>query len=412
MPSFTYTALNATGQQITGTLSVGSRAEAFRRLEAQSLTPVKVAEEAKAATATKQAEKKESLEPVKLKRVQLILFTEELADLLDGGLQIDQALRVIQERQESPSVRRVAGILREQLREGSTVAKALKKASPSFDDLYCNLAAAGEVSGSLAPILRRLSANLQVIAELQSKVTQAMIYPAFLIGACVVLMVVFMTFMVPQITDLLAKSGQKLPMATQILIKFNSFMGQWWWVILTILVAAGLLFKAYIGTPKGRLWWHEAKLKLPLAGPVMATRFYAQFAHSLGNLISNGVPLLNGIRLVSKISVNVFIQELLAKVTAMVSEGATLSGALRKVGHFPMLLVDMIAVGEQTGHLGKSLEKSASRYDKELDKKIKRMTAMISPVIIIFMAVIVGLVAYSIVSAIFQSVSGIRGGRH
>ena len=412
MPSFTYTALNATGQQITGTLSVGSRAEAFRRLEAQSLTPVKVAEEAKAATATKQAEKKESLEPVKLKRVQLILFTEELADLLDGGLQIDQALRVIQERQESPSVRRVAGILREQLREGSTVAKALKKASPIFDDLYCNLAAAGEVSGSLAPILRRLSANLQVIAELQSKVTQAMIYPAFLIGACVVLMVVFMTFMVPQITDLLAKSGQKLPMATQILIKFNSFMGQWWWVILTILVAAGLLFKAYIGTPKGRLWWHEAKLKLPLAGPVMATRFYAQFAHSLGNLISNGVPLLNGIRLVSKISVNVFIQELLAKVTAMVSEGATLSGALRKVGHFPMLLVDMIAVGEQTGHLGKSLEKSASRYDKELDKKIKRMTAMISPVIIIFMAVIVGLVAYSIVSAIFQSVSGIRGGRH
>lgn len=412
MPSFTYTALNATGQQITGTLSVGSRAEAFRRLEAQSLTPVKVAEEAKAATTTKQAEKKESLEPVKLKRVQLILFTEELADLLDGGLQIDQALRVIQERQESPSVRRVAGILREQLREGSTVAKALKKASPSFDDLYCNLAAAGEVSGSLAPILRRLSANLQVIAELQSKVTQAMIYPAFLIGACVVLMVVFMTFMVPQITDLLAKSGQKLPMATQILIKFNSFMGQWWWVILTILVAAGLLFKAYIGTPKGRLWWHEAKLKLPLAGPVMATRFYAQFAHSLGNLISNGVPLLNGIRLVSKISVNVFIQELLAKVTAMVSEGATLSGALRKVGHFPMLLVDMIAVGEQTGHLGKSLEKSASRYDKELDKKIKRMTAMISPVIIIFMAVIVGLVAYSIVSAIFQSVSGIRGGRH
>jgi type II secretory pathway component PulF len=121
------------------------------------------------------------------------------------------------------------------------------------------------------------------------------------------------------------------------------------------------------------------------------------------------VPLLNSIRLVSKISVNVFIQNLLSKVSSMVSEGATLSGALRKVGHFPMLLVDMIAVGEQTGNLGKSLEKTATRYDKELDKKIKRMTAMISPVIIIFMAVIVGLVAYSIVSAIFQSVSGIRG---
>ncbi|MBX7211117.1 MAG: type II secretion system F family protein [Verrucomicrobiaceae bacterium] len=412
MPAFTYTALNATGQQITGTLSVGSRAEAFRKLEAQSLTPVRVAEELKAANAAasaKSSAKQEGSEPVKLKRTQLILFTEELADLLDGGLQIDQALRVIQERQEAAGVRQVAGIIREQLREGSTVAKALKKASPSFDDLYCNLAAAGEVSGSLAPILRRLSANLQVMSELQSKVTQAMIYPAFLIGACVVLMIVFMTFMVPQITDLLSKSGQKLPMATQILIKFNTFLGTWWWLILIVLVTIALLFKAYVGTPKGRMWWHEAKLRLPLAGPVMATRFYAQFAHSLGNLISNGVPLLNGIRLVSKISVNVFIQDLLAKVTTMVSEGATLSGALKKVGHFPLLLVDMIAVGEQTGNLGKSLEKCAGRYDKELDKKIKRMTAMISPVIIIFMAVIVGLVAYSIVSAIFQSVSGIRG---
>ena len=412
MPAFTYTALNPSGQQITGSLSVGSRAEVFRRLESQSLTPLKVMESAltddqKARAVAKQSDS----EPVKLKRAQLILFTEELADLLDGGLQIDQALRVIQERQEAPALKRVAGILRDQLREGSTVAKALKKASPSFDDLYCNLAAAGEVSGSLAPILRRLAANLQVMAELQGKVTQAMIYPAFLIGACIVLMIVFMTFMVPQITDLLSKSGQKLPAATQMLIKFNSFVGHWWWLLLTILITAFLLFRAYIGTPKGLMWWHEAKLKMPLTGPVMATRFYAQFAHSLGNLVTNGVPLLNSIRLVSKISVNVFIQKLLDKVTGLVSEGATLSTALRKAGSFPMLLVDMVAVGEQTGQLGRSLEKCAHRYDKELDKKIKRMTAMISPVIIIFMAVIVGLVAYSIVTAIFQSVSGIRGGR-
>lgn len=412
MPAFTYTALNPSGQQITGSLSVGSRAEAFRRLEAQSLTPLKVMEAAAGADAkAKAAAKAEDSQPVRLKRAQLILFTEELADLLDGGLQIDQALRVIQERQEAPALKRVADILREQLREGSTVAKALKKASPSFDDLYCNLAAAGEVSGSLAPILRRLAANLQVMAELQGKVTQAMIYPAFLIGACVVLMIVFMTVMVPQITDLLSKSGQKLPMATQMLIKFNGFVGQWWWLMLTVVVTLFLLFRAYIATPKGLMWWHEAKLKMPLTGPVMATRFYAQFAHSLGNLVTNGVPLLNSIRLVSKISANVFIQDLLAKVTGLVSEGATLSNSLRKVGSFPMLLIDMIAVGEQTGQLGRSLEKCALRYDKELDKKIKRMTAMISPVIIIFMAVIVGIVAYSIVTAIFQSVSGIRGGR-
>jgi type II secretory pathway component PulF len=407
MPSFTYTALNPAGQTVTGNLAVGSRAEAFRKLEAQALTPVKVTEEAKTARTAAEA-RKAGGEPVKLKRSQIILFTEEMADLLDGGLQIDQALRVMNERQEAPALRQVSAILREHIREGSTVAKALKKASPSFDELYCNLVAAGEVSGTLAPILRRLAQNLAVLAELQAKVTQAMIYPAFLVGACVVLMIVFMTVMVPQITDLLAKSGQKLPFATQMLISFNNFLASWWWVMLSVLIIAALSFKAFVATPRGLMWWHRTKLQTPLFGPVIATRFYAQFAHSMGSLVGNGVPLLNSIRLVSKISANVFIQSLLARVNSLVSEGSSLSNSLKKVGHFPMMLVDMIAVGEQTGEIGKSLEKTASRYDKELDKRIKRMTALISPVIILVMAVIVGVVAYSIISAVFQSVNGIK----
>jgi len=407
MPAFAYTALTTTGQTVTGSITVGSRAEAFRKIEAQALTPVKVTQEEKA-DATK-AKTTADEGPVKLKRAQLILFTEELADLLDGGLQIDQAFRVMQERQEAESLRRVAATMRNELREGSTVAKALKKASPSFDELYCNLAAAGEVSGSLPSILRRLASNLTVMAELQSKVTSAMIYPAFLIGACVVLMVVFMTFMVPQITDLMSKNGQQLPAATQLLISFNNFMASYWWVIAILITAVVLTFRGYISSPAGRMWWDATRLKLPLFGAIMSMRFYAQFAHSLGNLITNGVPLLNSIRLVSKISANVFIQDLLAKVTAMVSEGAPLSNALRKVGSFPLLLADMIAVGEQTGQLGRSMEKCAARYDKELDQRIKRMTAMITPVILVIMAVMVGTVAYSIVAAIAQSVTGIRG---
>jgi type II secretory pathway component PulF len=410
MPLFDYSALSANGQTVTGNLQAQSRADVFRKLETQALTPVKVTEQASAKTAaTTAAKAAASMEPVKLKRPQLILFTEELADLLDGGLQIEQALRVMQERQEAVAIRRVSGILREQLREGSTVAKALKKASPSFDDLYCNLVAAGEVTGSLSSILRRLAANLNVMAELQAKVTSAMIYPAFLIGACVVLLTVFMTFMVPQITDLLAKNGQQLPLVTQILISVSSFITKWWWVIGTVVLIVSLLFKGYIGTPSGLLWWHQTKLRLPLFGPVIATRFYAQFAHSLGNLVTNGVPLLNSIRLVSRISANVFIQSILTKVSSLVAEGASLSAGLRKSNEFPMMLVDMVAVGEQTGQIGKSLEKCAIRYDKELDKRIKRMTALISPVILIFMAVVVGIVAFSIVAAISQSVSGIRG---
>lgn len=407
MPSFNYTALTATGQTVSGALTVASKAEAFRQLESQSLTPVKVVQDEKA-DAAKAKKADESSGPVKLKRAQLILFTEELADMLDGGLQIEQALRVLQERQEAEALRRVAATLRNEIREGSTVAKALKKASPSFDDLYCNLAAAGEVSGSLPSILRRLANNLSVMADLQSKVTSAMIYPAFLIGACIVLMIVFMTFMVPQITDLMSKNGQQLPAVTQALISFNDFVAAWWWVILIVIVAIFLAFRGYISSPSGRLWWDQTRLGLPLFGPIMSMRFFAQFSHSLGSLVTNGVPLMNSLRLVSKISSNLFIQGLLTKVSSMVSEGAPLSSSLKKVGSFPLLLSDMIAVGEQTGQLGKSMEKCATRYDKELDVRIKRMTSMITPIILIFMAVIVGVVAYSIVAAISQSVTGIN----
>jgi general secretion pathway protein F/type IV pilus assembly protein PilC len=411
MPAFTYTALSPSGQQVTGKLSVGSRAEAFRKLEAQSLTPVKVVEDASAGSTGKDkrvAQAAGQYEVVKLKRAQIILFTEEMADLLDGGLQIDQALRVMEERQEAIAIKKISSILRNEVREGATISKALRKASPSFDDLYINMVAAGEASGSLPEILRRLAAGLTVIQELQGKVTQAMIYPALLIVACICLLIVFMTVLIPQLTSLLADSGTKLPLATELLMKFSAFFGKWWWLMGTVCVAGFLLFRGYINTPAGRMWWDQTKFKLPLFGPVISTRLYAQFAHSLGNLVVNGVPLLNGLKLSTRAMSNVFIQSMLVRAVALVGEGASLSNALRKVGEFPTLLVDMIAVGEQTGTLGRALEKSAVRYDKELDKRIKRLTTLISPAIMIFMAAIVGVVAYSIVTAIFQASNGIR----
>jgi type II secretory pathway component PulF len=408
VPSFTYIALSAAGQQSSGKVQASSRAEAFKKLESQSLTPVKVTEEASVAKG-KVAEQAASNEPVRLKRAQMILFTEELADLLDGGLQIDQALRILEERQDSAAIKRISGILRNELREGATVSKALKKASPSFDDLYLNLVSAGEVTGSLSEVLRRLAANMTVIQELQGKVTQAMIYPALLILACIALLIVFMTVLVPQLTDLLKDSGTKMPMATELLMSFGSFLGNWWWLLLSVAIGGFILFKGYVSTPAGKLWWHQNQLLLPLFGPVISTRLYAQFASSLGNLVTNGVPLLNGLKLAARAMTNVHLQAVLAKAVGFVGEGAPLSGALRKVGSFPNLMVDMIAVGEQTGALGKALEKSATRYDKELDQKIKRLTTLISPVIMIFMAVIVGVVAYSIVTAIFQTSQGIRG---
>lgn len=414
MPQFQYQAIDAAGQAATGSLSAPSRNAAFRSLESRGLMPVKVFEgDAPKAGGLlgrlKVSEKQAPTAMPKLSRSQIILFTEEMADLLDAGLPLEQALKVLEERQQSPAIRKVSSRIRAELREGASLSQAMLKAAPeSFDELYRSLIAAGEASGSLGTLARRQAANLTVMQDLQSKVIQAMIYPMFMIGACVALMIVFMTVLVPQLTDLLGNTGQGLPLAAQVLVSISDFFLATWWALLLVLIMAIIGIRAYVATPRGRMEWHRRQLRIPLAGPVLGTRLYAQLCHGLGNLTANGVPLLNGLKLMAKGTSNIYLRRHLEHAAVMVGEGSSLSGSLRKTEAFPPLMTDLIAVGEQTGHLSKSLGKAALRYDKELDTRIKRLTAMITPIIIVFMAIIVSVVAYSIVSAIFQSVGGLR----
>ncbi|MEZ0389821.1 MAG: type II secretion system F family protein, partial [Verrucomicrobium sp.] len=252
------------------------------------------------------------------------------------------------------------------------------------------------------------SASITQMHDLQSRVVGALVYPAFMFGALILLLVVFSTVLLPGFSDMLSKSRTKLPIVMETLINTTNFMKHWWWLGVAIIVTVVLLFRAYISKESGRLWWDQFKLKLPLFGPVLAARFYAQFSASLGNLINNGIPLLNALRLTAKATSNIFLRGLLNQATAHLGEGVSLSSALRKVGHLPVLLVDMIAMGEQTGRLGKSLEKIAARFDKDLDGKVKRVTALITPIVLIILFVVVGVVAISIVTAIFETMTSVR----
>lgn len=413
MPSFAYTALDSTGKTVKGSLAVRSKQEAYRELERKELHPVSVREESGAAAAKKEAEAA-ALEknPPKLNRPRIILFTGELADMLDGGLQLEQALRIMHERQEDPAIKRVSQILRDQIREGAKFSVALRKASPSFDDLYVNLVAAGEASGSLTEILRRLSENLKIMHLLQTRVISALIYPAFLLGLCAVLIIVLFTVVLPQLSSLLNQSNQKLPVMTAALLGFSAFMQAWWWALLLGGVAIFLVFRSLITSPPGRKWWDHYKLTVPLFGPVLTAQFYAQFCQSLGNLVLNGVPLLNGLKLMTKATTNVFLRGLLQKIVTMVAEGAPLSTAMRKVGHFPGMLTDLLAVGEQTGRLGHSLGKAAERYDGQLTVRIDRLTKTIPMVVLILIGILVGTVAVSILTTLFSSMGSIRSGRY
>jgi len=414
MALFVYQAVSKNGQRVSGEVEAQSRAEAFRKLDRDRLQPISLSQkDGVEATGTVSA-KKESGEGalrtrnIRLSRGQIILFTEEMSDLLDAGLQLEPALRVMEGRKELSSIKAVASALRQQVREGSSLSYALRIVSPSFGDLFCNLVAAGEVSGSLPELLRRQSIFLVAIDDLRKKVVSALIYPSMIFVLGIGLIFLFMTYLVPQLTTLFQKTGRDLPLLTRLLVQTSDFFSHYWWAVIAGVAVVVFGFLQLIRTAPGRRWWHRTQLHLPLFGSILRGRFYAQFSQTMANLIANGIPLLNGLRLMGGATGNVHLRALMEKVVAMVGEGGSLSRALQRVGEFPPMFIDMIGVGEQTGDLAHALEKIARRYDKELNVKIQRLTALVQPVVILVMAGMVGLIAYSIINGIFDAVSGLR----
>lgn len=405
MPLFTYQALQAGGGKVSGELEAASRQDAFSKLRQRNMQPFSLAIKG-AADALSKETIATSGEHV-LTRAQVLLFTEELCELLEAGLKLDRALQVIEQRQDKSALRHVAASARQSLREGATFSAALKHASPSFSELYCNMVKAGEASGTVSKILKRQVEFLTMMGDLQRRVTSALIYPSVIFTAGIALLVIFMTFLLPQLTSLLTKTGKTLPLATRMLIAFSEFFGAWWWLILIVIVAAALSFRQYTSKGEGRAWWDQAKLQLPLFGPLLRMRFYAQFTQTLSTLLNNDVSLMQSMQLIRNATPNVYLQDLLERISANVQDGAALSRAIQRVQFFPPTLIDIIQVGETTGDLGGALERSAKSYDKQLSIVIERVTALIQPAVILMVALFVGLVAYSMITGILQTVQGL-----
>lgn len=445
MPTFAYSALKPDGSLARGELTANDRGEAMRRLDRSGLQPVSIAvKDGAAAVATAAAPAKKPAEgkpeepkkagesakkaaeakpaapakadapgglpkgPVRLSRKQVILFTEELSDLLSAGLQLEPALRIMESRDELGPLKQVSALLRQKVRDGGSFSASLRTSSPNFGELYCSMAAAGEISGALGVILKRQSQYLKSIAELQSSVITALIYPAFLFVAGMLVSGLFVTFLVPQLASLLKSSNKALPLPAQIMMDAGDFVKGYWWVILLGIAAVMFIFQKVTTNPVYRPAWDRMRLGLPLVGPILTGRFFVQFLETLANLVDNGLPLLRALELSRDATQNIYVRRLLDQVIGMVGEGGSLAKALKRVGFFPALMTDMITVGEQTGDLPLALRRTAERYDKELEKKIVRMQAAIPHIVTIFMAALVGMVAYMMITVIMQSVTGIK----
>jgi general secretion pathway protein F len=437
MPLFAYKALAANGAVTTGEIDATDRPEALRVLDKRGLQPVNLKEAASHAPARgtstkanatngKSNGKGKSLDaprnpvkaavdedaipdgPIKLKRQEVVLFTEELSDMLAAGLQLEPALKSMEGRQELGNLKAVSYKIRQVVRDGVNFSVALKKASPSFGPLYCSLAAAGEASGALDTILKRQAHYLKTLAELQSRLILAMIYPAFLILAGIGVSIVFVTTLIPQLTQLIESSpGGKIPLGAAILIGVSDFLSKWWIVLLITIAAAFIFFKAWKDNDANKPKWDRMKLDLPLVGPVITSRFYVQFLETMANLVGNGLPLLRALELSRDATQNRSLRGELDKVIVQVGDGRSFSKALIRNGSFPPLLIDMISVGEQTGKIDQSLRRAAERYDKELDKDLQRIMALIMPTVLIIMAGLIGTMAYLMITAIFQTISNL-----
>jgi len=419
MAVFAYQGTSSRGEKLTGELEAPTRSEALRKLAMDRIQPLSLVAKADMVIPAKGGRllaKGRASGPITggipLTNAHVILFTDELADFLHSGLQLEPALQLMENREERSPVKDVSRFLREKVRDGTNFSEALKLASPNFDELYCNLVAAGEVSGALAPLLRRQAVHLVAMQELRGRVKLALIYPTALVLAGTGAMVVFMTVLVPQMTKLFAKTGSAMPLPTYLLIKMSNGTHKYGLFVAAIVGIGVAGFMAFIRQPNGRRWWDQAKLKLPLMGSLLSASFYAQFCQTMSNLLQNGLPLLTAIKLTGGATANVFYRSLLIRITDLVGEGASLTRAMKSVGQFPANLRDLVKVGEQTGDLGGTMEKIGERYEKLIQLRIDRIMSIVPLIIIAVLGLMVLLIAWSMLSGIFVAMHGLQQGHH
>ncbi|MDB6148138.1 MAG: hypothetical protein JWO45_1802 [Spartobacteria bacterium] len=404
MPQFAFRARNPEGGLVEGVLDCADRGVAIRQIEQQRCIPIRI--EA-VVSPSKNGERATSpaaaaTQNLKVPHGQLLVFTEQLAHLLHAGMTLDEGLSILEKRLKQPRVQQMTQTLHQALVDGRSFSQSLREFPRIFPPLYVNMVAAGEASGTLADILLRLAKHLMQAKDLRDRVQQALIYPAFLALAGVVLITIFITFMVPQLTGFMSQNGGTLPLPTQILLNLNYAITHYWWLAILIGVGASVGFRAFVRTDEGRITWDRLRLSIPGYGRVIRHRYYAQFSRTLGTLMQNGIPLLRSLDLVSEITGNRFLEVKLAEVRRAVIDGATLSSALGAQHLFPDLFTDMMAVGEQTGHFAETMQTIADVYERELDRTVAIISQLIPPFIIVLIATVVGFVVYSILSAVFE----------
>lgn len=410
MPTFQYRAKTQSGEAVSGALVAGDRRAALQQLGRMGYFPIAVeVADTPAAAGTTKSPKPTGWRFARraMSRRDVLAFAAQLHTLLRSGMQLSQALDTLARRSTKPGTRAVMEKLRDQIIEGASLSEALSHHPREFGQFFVNLVRAGEASGRLEDVLERLTKHYEQVGEIRDKVVTALIYPAIVgtVGLCTI--VFFMTVMVPRFAQMFKEINRVMPLPTRILIAVSDLVLTFWWVPVLLAVAAVLAYRHMNRTAAGRLWLDGWKLRLPLLGPVLLMHALSQFARTLATLLENGVPVLTALQIVEGTMTNQVIANEIRQARARVTDGTTLSTPLAKGKIFPPLLIDMLAVGEQSGEVVPALKNIADTYERELGQRLKIFTTALEPLIIIGMAVVVGAIVLSVLLAVFDITAGI-----
>ncbi len=412
MPRYSYVAMDSRGKETKGVLEVASQNEAINRLKEMGYFPTKVVEDkgkakkGKGAPARPGQKKKGMSINIEIpgfsgvKSKTLSVFTRQLATLVDAGLPLLRGLRVLEKQEPNPTLKRIIGELGYSIEGGSTFSEGLAQHPKVFNRLFVNMVKAGELGGVLEVVLARLAEFMEKAEKIKGKVKAALFYPVAVMVVAVGVMAVLLVFVVPRFKAIFAEmlGGAGLPAFTEFVLGISDKVAANFPAVMIGLVVFFILLSIFKKTKFGRKVVDLLKLKLPALGPVVSKVAIARFTRTLGTLVSSGVPILQALTIVKETSGNVIIGNAVALVHESVKEGETITAPLEASKVFPPMVVSMVDVGEQTGALPEMLMKIADNYEEEVDNAVSAMTSLLEPIMIVFLAVVVG----SIVIALFM----------
>jgi len=400
MAVFRWQGVSPRGEVLAGEMEAPTRDAVLVRLRSQRIQPIPAKIKEKGRGLDRELTIPGFGESIKQRDV--VILTRQLATMIDAGLPIVQCLEVLATQSPNKKLRGVVRALKDEVEAGSTFTDALRKHPKLFDDLFVNMVAAGEVGGILDSILHRLAGYMEKAMKLKSKIKGAMIYPATIVTVAVGVTAILLIFVIPVFAELFGSFGQALPAPTQFVINLSNFTIAYFHYMFGVLIAAGIASRQFYRTEAGRLTFDQMFLQLPVFGDLIRKSAVARFTRTLSTLVSSGVPILDALAITARTAGNKVVERAVLATRVSISEGRTIAEPLSQSKVFPPMVCQMISVGETTGALDAMLQKIADFYEEEVDNAVANLTALMEPLVILFLGVVIGGLVISMYLPIFK----------